>query len=206
MASATPIALVRAAVQATRAAVAAVSDPAAITPSAAVELYEEYDRLARAAGAAKLVLAQRVDASDEARRRGLRTTAELLAKVGGTSLGAAKGELETSEALTQLPQTQRALLGGQVSPEQGKIVAGAAKANPSAERDLLFKAKTVNQRELLEEAQRVKAAADRDAEETHARIHRERRAGQFTDPEGAWNLRARGTVLDGRSSARRSIA
>ena len=71
-------------------------------------------------------------------------------------------------------------------------MADAAKANPSAERDLLMKAKTSNQRELREEAQRVKAAADRDAEATHARIHRERRLSTFTDGEGALNLRGSG--------------
>ena len=45
--------------------------------------------------------------------------------------------------------------------------------------------------------QNAKAAADRDAEERHARIHRERRVREWTDREGAWNLSARGTTVDG---------
>lgn len=135
----------------------AVRNPDEISAADAVALYQVMERVARAAGAAKLLLAKRVDASGEARRRGFRTTAELLAKLSGSSLGAAKGDLETSEALDDLPDTKDASLGGDVSPEQGKIVVGAAKRNPGAERQLITKAKTANNRELQEEAQKVKA-------------------------------------------------
>ena len=70
-----------------------------ISAAEALALYQVMERVARAAGAAKLLLATRVDASGEAQRQGYRTTAELLAKLSGSSLGAAKGDLETSEAL-----------------------------------------------------------------------------------------------------------
>ena len=179
------------------AAASAVRNPDEISAADAVAVYQVMERVARAAGAAKLLLAKRVDASGEARRRGFRTTAELLAKLSGSSLGAAKGDLETSEALDDLPDTKDALLWGDVSPEQGKIVAGAARKNPGAERWLIKKAKTANNRELQEEAQKVKAEADPDPEATHRRIHRERRLSHFTDGEGAWNVRGRGTVEDG---------
>lgn len=179
------------------AAAAAVGRPEEIAPLDAVELYRVFDRIGRAAGAAKLLLAKRVDASGEAGRRGFRTTADLLAHLSGGSIGAAKSELDASESLAQLPETKRALLKGLVSPEQGKVVADAAKTNPAAERTLLTKAKITNHRELREEAQKAKAAADPDPQATHDRIHRDRRASSFTDGEGAFNLRARGTVADG---------
>lgn len=179
------------------AAAAAVRNPEDISAAESVELYRVMDRIARAAGAAKLLLAKRVDASGEARRRGYRTTAELLAKLSGSSLGTAKGELETSEALAGLPTTTDALLGGAVSPEQGKIVVAAAKHNPTAERKLLQSARTANNNELQQEAQQAKAHADPDPAATHRRIHRERRLSHHTDGEGAWNLRARGTIEDG---------
>jgi hypothetical protein len=187
----------KAAESAARIAADGVARPEEITPLDAVELYKVFDRIGRAAGAAKLLLAARVDASGEATRRGYRTTADLLAHLAGGSIGAAKSELATSESLDGFADTKRALLNGQVSPEQGKIVADAAKANPAAERDLLKKAKTTNHHELRNEAQKAKAAADPDPQATHDRIHRDRRASEFTDGEGAFNLKARGTVADG---------
>ena len=192
-----PLAKAHAAEAAAWEAASAVRNPDEISAADAVALYQVMERVARAAGAAKLLLAKRVDASGEARRRGFRTTAELLAKLSGSSLGAAKGDLETSEALDDLPDTKDALLWGDVSPEQGKIVAGAARKNPGAERWLIKKAKTANNRELQEEAQKARAEADPDPEATHRRIHRERRLSHFTDGEGAWNVRGRGTVEDG---------
>jgi hypothetical protein len=197
MARSAPIDKAHAAETAAWAAASAVRNPDEISAADAVALYQVMERVARAAGAAKLLLAKRVEASGEAQRRGYRTTAELLAKLSGSSLGAAKGDLETSEALDDLPETKDALLGGDVSPEQGKIVAGAAKTNPQAERRLLERAKTANNRELQEEAQKARAEADPDPEATHRRIHQDRRLSQFTDAEGAWNIRGRGTVEDG---------
>lgn len=98
------------------AAASSVSRPDDIAALEAVELYRIFDRIGRAAGAAKLLLAKRVDASGEAARRGFGSTADLLASLSGGSIGAAKGELQASAALTGLPETKRALLSGNLSP------------------------------------------------------------------------------------------
>ena len=98
---------------------------------------------------------------------------------------------------TCLGATKDALLDGQVSEAQGQIIANAAKVNPDAERNLIKKAKRTNHQQLREEAQKAKAAADRDPAATHRRIHADRRLSRHTDAEGAWNLHARGTVADG---------
>lgn len=174
--------------------VAAGLDPDAIPASEATRIYEGLERIVRTATAARVLLARRVDDSMEWKRKGFRSAAEFLAAKSGTSLGAAKTDLETSSALRELDETRRQMLDGSLSPDQGGVIAGAAKRNPGAERNLIKKAKKANLQELREEAAKAKAAADPSPEATHARLHRERRTTTFTDAEGARNLRLRGPV------------
>lgn len=176
-------------------------DPDGIPASEAVRLYERLDRAGRAVAAAKVLLARRVEDSREWKRLGYRSAAEHLAATSGASLGAARSELETSNALPGLASTKDALVNGTLSATQAAVVAGAAKVNPEAEAALIGRAATANLQELREEAGRAKAAADPDPLATRDRIHRERRAGTHTDREGAFNLHARGTVDEGASIA-----
>ena len=169
-------------------------DPDAIPASEAARLYDGLERIVRTATAARILLARRVDDSMEWKRKGFRSAAEFLASKSGTSLGAAKTDLETSSALRDLDETRRQMLAGSLSPDQGEVIAGAAKRNRSAERSLIKTAKKANLQELREEAAKAKAAADPSPEATHARLHRERRVTSFTDAEGARNLRLRGPV------------
>jgi hypothetical protein len=192
-----PIRKVQAAEAACRAAVAALKDPDDIPASQAVLLYETLERAGRAVATGKTLLAKRVAASRQWQTKGHSSAAEHLAAISGRSLGAARGELETSEALDDLAATKEALLGGALSEAQGQIIANAAKANPQAERSLINKAKKTNHRGLRDEAQKAKAAADADPDAKHRRIHTERRLSHGTDLEGAWNLHAHGTVADG---------
>jgi hypothetical protein len=187
----------RAAEAACRAVAGCVSDPDDIPASEAVRIYETLEQAARAITASKTLLAKRVAASREWKRKGHGSPAELLAQISGASLGSARGQLETSEAITHLPATKDALVKGDVSEAQGRVIAGAAKVNPGAERHLLERAKSANHTELRDEAQKARAAADPDPAATHRRIHSARRATRHTDAEGAWNLHARGTVVDG---------
>jgi hypothetical protein len=174
--------------------VAAGLDPDAIPASEATRLYEGLERIVRTATAARILLARRVDDSMEWKRKGFRSAAEYLASKSGTSLGAAKTDLETSNALRELDERRRQMLDGSLSPDQGGVIAGAAKHNCAAERNLIKTAKKANLQELREEAAKAKAAADPSPEATHARLHRERRATAFTDAEGARNLRLHGPV------------
>lgn len=93
-------------------ALASAVDPDAVASSEAVRLYERLDRAGRAIAAAKTLLARRVDDSLEWKRRGYRSSAELLAATAGTSLGAAREELDTSTALADLAGTRAALVNG----------------------------------------------------------------------------------------------
>jgi hypothetical protein len=179
-------------------ALAAAIDPDGVPASEAVRLYERLDRAGRAIAAAKTLLARRVDDSMEWRRRGFRSAAEHLAATSGTSLGAARGELDTSSALVHLEGTRSALVEGTISAAQGAVIAGAASVNPDAEGQLIAQAGSANLRELREAAGRARAAADADPMATHRRLHQVRRLGCFTDGEGAFNLQARGTVDEDR--------
>jgi hypothetical protein len=192
-----PIARVRAAETACCAAASALKDPDDIPASQAVLLYETLERAGRAIAAAKTLLAKRVADSQQWKTRGHSSAAEHLAAISGRSLGAARSELETSEALDSLAATKDALLGGELSEAQGQVIANAAKVNPEAERHLIEQAKTTNHLGLRDEARKAKAAADQDPEATHRRIHAERRLGHGTDLDRTWRLHANGTVADG---------
>ena len=197
MAGADPIRKVQHAETACLAAAVSVKDPDDIPASQAVMLYETLERAGRAIAAAKTLLARRVADSGQWRSKGHGSPAEHLATIAGRPLGAARSELETSNALPALDATKAALLGGEVSESQGQIIANAAKANPEAERHLISKAQRANHQELRDEAQKAKAAADHDADARHRRIHSERRLSRHTDLEGAWNMHGKGTVVDG---------
>ncbi|MGQ0433925.1 MAG: DUF222 domain-containing protein [Microthrixaceae bacterium] len=168
-------------------------DPDAVPASEATRLVERLDRIVRAASAARTLLARRMADSLEWQRKGFRSPEEHLAATVGTSLSAAKTDLATSEALRALPATRAGMLDGSLSAAQGSVIAGAASVNPAAEGDLIQKAGRTNLRELQEEAGRARAAADRDPEATHARLHRQRRVSRHTDGEGMVHLHAQGT-------------
>ncbi|MGQ0832905.1 MAG: DUF222 domain-containing protein [Microthrixaceae bacterium] len=172
-------------------------DPDDLPASQAPALWRELDVMGRQIAAAKVLVARRVEDSHRWKGEGFASPAEYLAAKGGTSLAAARTELEMSKALPSLPAVRAALVEGEVSPQQGALIADAAKANPAAERSLLASARKDSFRELKDHAQRAKAAADPNPEATQRRIHDGRRLAEFIDAEGAWNLHARGTVADG---------
>jgi hypothetical protein len=156
-------------------------------------MWQAFDGIERLAAAAKTLLAERVDESRAWARAGDRSAAEYLARRSGTSVGAARGGLETSKKLRALPATESAVRRGELSSAQAEAIAGAAAVNPAAERSLLKIARRSTLTELRQQANRARAAGDPDPEATHRRIHRQRCLRRFTDGEGAWNLQARGT-------------
>lgn len=177
--------------------IAARLDPDDLPASYAPALWCELDQLARQVAAAKVLVARRVDDSLAWKREGFASAAEFLAARGGTSLGSARKELDTSKALPDLPATTQALLDGTLSVAQGALIAEAATVNPGAERTLVDAAGRDSFKELKDRSLRAKAAGDADPEVTQRRLHRNRSLREFTDSEGAWNLHARGTAADG---------
>ncbi len=156
-------------------------------------MWQAYDAVERLAGAAKTLLAARVEESGVAQRAGDRGAAEYLARKSGSTLGAARASLDASKKVAELPHTTAALRRGELSRPQAEEIANAAAANPGAEQSLLHKEASSSLSELREVCARTRAQADPDPEATHRRIRRERRLRRWTDGEGAWNLAARGT-------------
>ena len=133
----------------------------------------------------------------EFRRSGSLSPAEFVASKSGTSISAAKDTVATSVKIAELPVVEQALRDGRLSCAQTTTIVDAAAKAPEHQHRLVDKAKTASLRELKDESQRVKAAADADPEATQRRIHASRSVRTFTDAEGGWNLHARGTVAAG---------
>ena len=81
---------------------------------------------------------------------------------------------------------------GVLSSQQTSAIAEAAAADPSAEATLLAQVRAgASLAETRDEAARIKAAAHPDPEARRRKIHDERYLREFTDGEGAGNLRMR---------------
>lgn len=157
----------------------------------ALDLWKAADDLERRAAAIKTLVARQVAASGQWRRDGFRSPAEQLATISGTSVAAARDQLDTSERVAALPATAEALRSGSLSLPKVAAIAAAADVNPACETQLLAAATDQPLAVVREEALRAKAAVDRDA--AYERIRRSRSLREYTDGEGAWNLHARGT-------------
>lgn len=171
--------------------------PDAVPTQAVVKVFEQFDRIERLATTAKTLLARKVDESLVWKRHGYACAAEYLAAKSGTSVGAARDALATSENIASLPVVEDAMRAGQLSGAQATAVTNAAAADPAQQSRLVNEAKKSSLKELRDACQATRAAADPDPVATERRIHAGRHLRTFTDPEGAWNLRARGTVADG---------
>ena len=163
----------------------------------ALELWETFAGVERLAKAAKTVLARRVEESNAWRRSGCRSAEEWMARKEGSTVGSAKDALDTSRRLKDLTDTESAFKAGRLSGEQAGAISDAAAVNPQAEKELLDQSRRGSLKDLRDECRNAKHAADPDPDESHRRRRKARRAHSWTDDEGCWNLRARGTVDDG---------
>ena len=172
-------------------------DPDRVTGAHVRELWAAFDRVERLGAAGKTLLARRLVDVHQADRAGVKTAAEVLARIGGTTTGVARDALETSERLADLPGVQAAVRRGDLSTTQAALVSSAAVADHSAEQRLLDMASTASLSELREECARVRATADPDPEATNRRLHAGRRLRRFRDADGAWTLTGKGTPQAG---------
>ena len=172
-------------------------DPDRLSGQSAQSWWYALDRVERLASGGKTLLARRLAATHSQSLSGQKSAAETMARDAGTSVGAAKDALNTSERLPELDKVEAALRRGELSQAQAALISDAAAADPSAQERLLALASKGSMPELREECGRVKAAADPDPDATYRRLHAGRRLRRFTGPDGAWNLVARGTPEHG---------
>lgn len=149
-------------------------EPEAVSLPEAVPQWEHYDAIEKLAAAARTLLARRVEESRAWARAGHRSAAEFLAERSGSSVGAARTQLEMSEKLERLPAVERAVRDGEFSGAKAALLVEGASANPAATERLLDQATRGSLKELREEVLRVRAAADPSPDATQRRIHERR--------------------------------
>ena len=115
------------------AALVDVLDPDDVALADVSALWKAFDCIERLAANAKVLFAARVEEAGAWKRRGARSAAEHLAKLGGTTTSVARRTLETSKQVAALPRITDALRGGVLSTAQVDAIAGAAVADPGAE-------------------------------------------------------------------------
>ena len=160
------------------------------------QVWAELTTLGNLVDAARISITPAIVASGRWKTEGSKSPEDWLAGKTGSSTGKARTQLETGKNLRKAPGTQESFLNGEISAEQADTIADAVEANPAAEDDLLNQAKRDSLKNLKDEAARRKAEVE-DIEERERRLHRKRYVRQWTDKEGAWNLRARGPIPTG---------
>jgi hypothetical protein len=165
--------------------------PAALDGGHAARLFNDAARAERLCTAIKSRLARRVEETRVWRETGHRSAAHWVAEATGETMGAASRTLDTARALDVLPETEAAFRSGQLSEVQAAEVAGAAAVEPHAEAELLEAAGSTSVKGLRDRCRQVRAGAEADDRAWARRLHVERRAHEWTDPEGGYHLSAR---------------
>ena len=166
-------------------------NPVALDGGRAAVLFNDVARAERLCTAIKSRLARRVEETKAWRESGHRSAAHWVAEATGETVGAASRTLETARALDSLPETEAAFRAGRLSEVQAAEVAGAAAAEPQAEAELLEAAGSTSVKGLRDRCRQVRAGAEADDRAWARRLHVERRAHEWTDPDGAYRLEAR---------------
>jgi hypothetical protein len=153
---------------------------------------EKASQIEKMAASVRTRAAARLAALGSYRERGEKSPAHELAKLSGVPVGQAAAELEAADLLEALPEVADAAARGELSSHQTTLIAGALSANPRADAGaLLDKAKRLSHAELRSECDRLKAEADRGAEERRKRIHDERFLRRTRHADGSSSITLR---------------
>ena len=115
----------------------------------------------------------RAEAVAELRRReGAEVTETVLQEGGLLARGKAKSELETAQQLEQLPKTREGFRNGDISPDNARIIVGAAQRGPIDEQELAEIAKTQAPDKFAGTVRRHER--DRSPDDGEARLKRQR--------------------------------
>lgn len=128
----------------------------------ALGLLGVFSRVRKTAAVGEALVAARVDECSAHEQTDHRSTAHLLADLGGTTVGKAKETIDTAKRLRECSATEHALRSGAVSIEQAHVVTSAAAVDPSAEAGLLRIAEDESLPTLHHRAREVKQAAEND--------------------------------------------
>ena len=166
-------------------------DPLRLDDRRVSELFEAVTEGERVCGAMKALLARRAEETKLWREGGHRSAAHWVAEVTGETVGAATRTLETARALSQLPETEIAFRSGELSATQAAEVTSAAGCAPDAEAELLDAAKATSVKGLRDRCREVRAGAEADDAAWARRLHVQRKAYEWADPDGMYRIEAR---------------
>ena len=157
--------------------------PDTFAPDVAATFAEELAIIENACGAAKVRLMQRAAECGAHRSRGFADVSDWLANATGTTVPEARRQLETTALVRQCPDTQDAVLNGQVSLAQAHEIARTAREVPGSEGELLDLARAGSLGAVRDQARRRRVEAiDRD--ELYARQRRAREFRSWRDELG----------------------
>jgi Domain of unknown function (DUF222)/HNH endonuclease len=165
--------------------------PRALEGRRAADLFNDVARAERLCAAIRSRLARRVEETKAWREGGHRSAAHWVADATGATVGAAARTLETARALEQLPETDAAFRSGQLSDMQAAEITSTAVSDPSAQAELLEAAGSTSVKGLRDRCREVRAGAEADDQAWARRLHANRRAHEWTDPDGAYRIEAR---------------
>ncbi|HKH26054.1 MAG TPA: DUF222 domain-containing protein [Acidimicrobiia bacterium] len=166
-------------------------DPGRFDGHDAAALLETFARGERVCAAAKSLLARRVEETKVWRESGHRSAAHWVAETTGETVGAAVRTLETARPLDSLPATADAFRAGQLSEVQAAEITSAVGSAPQSEAALLEKAAETGVKGLRDRCRAVRAGAEQNDQDWARRLHAQRRAHEWTDPDGTYRLEAR---------------
>jgi Domain of unknown function (DUF222) len=166
-------------------------DPLCVAGRDAAELLAVVSEGERVCAAMKSLLARRVEETKVWRESGHRSAAHWVAEATGETVGAASRTLETARALEQLPDTGAAFRAGRLSAVQAAEITSTAVTDPGTEADLLETAASTSVKGLRDRCREVRAGAEADDRAWARRLHVNRRAHEWTDPDGTYRLEAR---------------
>ena len=155
--------------------------------AAAAEL-EAIASIKRLLVGAELALAGRVKQTEVWRADGSATPGEWWARRNGTSKADGQRVIDTAAKVATQPELAEAIGHGALSERQAAAIAAVGEVVPEAVGELVDKAGRVSLRELTEDCDRRRAAADRDAEARRARIHAARALRHWIGADGLCNL------------------
>ncbi len=123
-------------------------------------------------------------------RDGHRSAAHWVAEATGETVGAATRTLDTARALETLPATDEAFRAGRLSETQAAEITATASADPASESQLLEAAGSTTVKGLRDRCREVRAGAEADDAAWARRLHMQRKAHEWTDPDGMYRLEA----------------
>ena len=159
-------------------------EPGMVTGTDATRIMKEAAAVKNAAATLEAMAAARAAECNEWFGTGAASAAQWLAAQTGIGVGQANDALATGERLKTQPKVAEAASQGELSREQATAISDAAAADPDAEDRLLGEAKTKSLRELRDECDRTKAAAQPDDGAREKAVHDARSCRKRTTANG----------------------